>query len=299
MNTIIKYCIYWPWLHLSDWRWCSCGKESLPLLISSPETLIWLGVGNDGSSDSRQTKKRKVIRENTLHDSHGLPVSAFWYNHSSQSLWKLKSKVSIYHQFIEKPLTFKVGVIPYLLLTLRTYIPLSWFLLQSRNCTAWASPMPCLARSDVSLRALAGSYLGVGRTVRRLHLVSVGPQSGPDSGGECCRAMDCSIPLTEMENSKSKPSDLEGQQDQASILSGVSKDTFEEERGVTCTDIKLIMPTVLILLFTLFIMVILPTSDCKLTLLLQVTVIPYAFSSVIKQLQAVWALEEQSGKIHR
>ena len=159
--------------------------------------------------------------------------------------------------------------------------------------------MACLARSDVSLRALAGSYLGVGRTVRRLHLVSVGPQSGPDSGGECCRAMDCSIPLTEMENSKSKPSDLEGQQDQASILSGVSKDTFEEERGVTCTDIKLIMPTVLILLFTLFIMVILPTSDCKLTLVLQVTVIPYAFSSVIKQLQAVWALEEQSGKIFR
>ena len=62
------------------------------------------------------------------------------------------------------------------------------------------------------------------------------------------------------------------------MLSGVSKDSFEEERGVTCTDIKLIMPTVLILLFTLFIMV---------------TVIPYAFSSVIKQLQAVWALEEQ------
>jgi len=61
------------------------------------------------------------------------------------------------------------------------------------------------------------------------------------------------------------------------MLSGVSKDSFEEERGVTCTDIKLIMPTVLILLFTLFIMV---------------TVIPYAFSSVIKQLQAVWALEE-------
>ena len=62
------------------------------------------------------------------------------------------------------------------------------------------------------------------------------------------------------------------------MLSGVSKDSFEEERGVTCTDIKLIMPTVLILLFTLFIMV---------------TVIPYAFSSVIKQLQAVWALEDQ------
>ena len=38
------------------------------------------------------------------------------------------------------------------------------------------------------------------------------------------------------------------------------------------------MPTVLILLFTLLVMV---------------TVIPYAFSSVIKQLQGVWALEEQ------
>merc|ERR1739844_392581 len=86
-----------------------------------------------------------------------------------------------------------------------------------------------------------------------------------------------------MSNSKTKleggkPSDLEAQEDAGSVLSGISKDTFEEERGVTCTDIKLIMPTVLILLFTLFIMV---------------TVIPYAFSSVIKQLQAVWALEEQ------
>ena len=29
----------------------------------------------------------------------------------------------------------------------------------------------------------------------------------------------------------------------------------EEERSVTCRDIKLIMPTVLILLFTLFVMV--------------------------------------------
>ena len=96
-----------------------------------------------------------------------------------------------------------------------------------------------------------------------------------------------SIPLTEMSKSKKKlsltegdkPSDLEAQQDPGSVLSGLSKDSFEEDRGVTCTDIKLIMPTVLILLFTLFIMV---------------TVIPYAFSSVIKQLQAVWALEEQS-----
>jgi len=42
-------------------------------------------------------------------------------------------------------------------------------------------------------------------------------------------------------------------------------------------DIKLILPTVCILLFTLLIMV---------------TVIPYAFSSVIKQLRAVQALEE-------
>ena len=95
-------------------------------------------------------------------------------------------------------------------------------------------------------------------------------------------SMRSSIPLAEMSNSKTeggKPSDLEAQQDAGSVLSGISKDTFEEDRGVTCTDIKLIMPTVLILLFTLFIMV---------------TVIPYAFSSVIKQLQAVWALEEQS-----
>ena len=40
------------------------------------------------------------------------------------------------------------------------------------------------------------------------------------------------------------------------------------------------MPTVLILIFTLFIMV---------------TVIPYAFSNVIKQLQAVRLLEQQQG----
>lgn len=41
------------------------------------------------------------------------------------------------------------------------------------------------------------------------------------------------------------------------------------------------MPTVLILIFTLFIMV---------------TVIPYAFSNVIKQLQAVRLLEQQQGE---
>ena len=72
------------------------------------------------------------------------------------------------------------------------------------------------------------------------------------------------------------------QQEPGSILSEgtvCSKDSFDEDRSVTCMDIKLIMPTVLILIFTLFVMV---------------TVIPYAFSSVIKQLQGVWALEEQS-----
>merc|ERR1719402_149855 len=71
----------------------------------------------------------------------------------------------------------------------------------------------------------------------------------------------------------------EGHLDLNSVLSagsGRSKVTVKEDRGITLTDVKLIMPTVLILLFTLFIMV---------------TVIPYAFSSVIKQLQAVQALE--------
>ena len=142
-----------------------------------------------------------------------------------------------------------------------------------------------LLRPSVSECSVSLNTTTAGRTVRRLHLESVGSQWAADSGGECsacCLTMDCSIPLTEMSNSKNKPSDLEAQQDQGSVLSGVSKDSFEEERGVTCTDIKLIMPTVLILLFTLFIMV---------------TVIPYAFSSVIKQLQAVWALEEQSQSV--
>ena len=49
-----------------------------------------------------------------------------------------------------------------------------------------------------------------------------------------------------------------------------------EDRPITRRDIKLIMPTVLILLFTLVVIM---------------TVIPYAFSSVIKQLKAVRALE--------
>ena len=50
------------------------------------------------------------------------------------------------------------------------------------------------------------------------------------------------------------------------------------DRFSRCPDVKLIMPTLLILLFTIFIMV---------------TVIPYAFSNVIKQLQAVRLLEQQ------
>jgi len=74
--------------------------------------------------------------------------------------------------------------------------------------------------------------------------------------------------------------DYEGQGPLGSVLSGGSvrsRLTGKEDRGVTCQDIKLILPTVCILLFTLLIMV---------------TVIPYAFSSVIKQLRAVQALEE-------
>ena len=55
-----------------------------------------------------------------------------------------------------------------------------------------------------------------------------------------------------------------------------SKVYIKEDRSITIKDIKLIMPTLLILLFTIFVMV---------------TVIPYAFSSVIKQLKAVHALE--------
>ena len=93
---------------------------------------------------------------------------------------------------------------------------------------------------------------------------------------------------------------------QGSIFSGQSRHsrgTILEDRGVTfqvtflrklnyCSyvintifeDIKSIMPTVLILLFTLLIMV---------------TVIPYAFSNVIKQLQAVNMLEAQQGMSNR
>ena len=69
------------------------------------------------------------------------------------------------------------------------------------------------------------------------------------------------------------------QPDRRSVLSASSipsKVYIKENRSITIKDIKLIMPTLLILLFTIFVMV---------------TVIPYAFSSVIKQLKAVHALE--------
>merc|ERR1719348_787385 len=90
-----------------------------------------------------------------------------------------------------------------------------------------------------------------------------------------------SIPLADITRKKKRTLDPEAQ-DRGSILSdglGDSKESFDENTSVTCQDIKLIMPTVIILLFTLLVML---------------TVIPYAFSSVIKQLQAVWALEELS-----
>ena len=47
---------------------------------------------------------------------------------------------------------------------------------------------------------------------------------------------------------------------------------INEERSVTCEDIKLIMPTVLILIFTIVVIA---------------TVIPYAFSTAFKQLRAL------------
>merc|ERR1712156_211387 len=69
--------------------------------------------------------------------------------------------------------------------------------------------------------------------------------------------------------------------DTTSVLSGASgrsKIPVKEDpnRKITLRDIKLIMPTALILIFTVVIMV---------------TVIPYAFSSVLKQMEAVRAME--------
>ena len=60
-----------------------------------------------------------------------------------------------------------------------------------------------------------------------------------------------------------------------------SQESIDDDRSLTCRDVKLIMPTVIILIFALIVMV---------------TVIPYAFSAVIKELQGVWAMEEQSKK---
>ena len=83
--------------------------------------------------------------------------------------------------------------------------------------------------------------------------------------------------------------------DRVSVLSGASgrsKTTSQLEaaknlpwyRGVTCKDIKDITPTVLILIGGLLIMIF---------------VIPYAFSSVIKQLEAEAALNEAKQKAIR
>ena len=57
-----------------------------------------------------------------------------------------------------------------------------------------------------------------------------------------------------------------------------SKVPFMEDmdRNITWKDVQLILPTVLILLFTVLVMV---------------TVIPYAFSSVFRQMEAVKAME--------
>ena len=62
------------------------------------------------------------------------------------------------------------------------------------------------------------------------------------------------------------------------LVTTISNTGAGQQHDLYCQDIKSIMPTVLILIFTLLIMV---------------TVIPYAFSNVIKQLQAVRLLEQQ------
>merc|ERR1712051_8764 len=74
------------------------------------------------------------------------------------------------------------------------------------------------------------------------------------------------------------------QPDTHSVLSGgskMSKLCTKEPvvRRITFRDVQLIMPTVIILVFTIVIMI---------------TVIPYAFSSVLKQMEAVRALEAAS-----
>ena len=63
-----------------------------------------------------------------------------------------------------------------------------------------------------------------------------------------------------------------------SVTSARSKAPLKEDmdRNITWKDVQLILPTVLILLFTVLVMV---------------TVIPYAFSSVFRQMEAVNAME--------
>jgi len=55
------------------------------------------------------------------------------------------------------------------------------------------------------------------------------------------------------------------------------EDSIQESEGIGLKDVKQILPTCIILLITL---------------LITVTVIPYAFSSVIKQMQAADRMEE-------
>ena len=67
-------------------------------------------------------------------------------------------------------------------------------------------------------------------------------------------------------------------------MSAQSKAPLKEDsdRNITWKDVQLILPTVLILLFTILVMV---------------TVIPYAFSSVFRQMEAVRAMEA-AGWLH-
>ena len=69
-----------------------------------------------------------------------------------------------------------------------------------------------------------------------------------------------------------------------SAMTTRSKVAYKEDmdRNVTWKDVRLILPTLLILLFTVLVMV---------------TVIPYAFSSVFRQMEAVRAMEA-AGLMH-
>ena len=71
-----------------------------------------------------------------------------------------------------------------------------------------------------------------------------------------------------------------------SAMSAQSKVPLKEDldRNITWKDVQLILPTVLILLFTILVMV---------------TVIPYAFSSVFRQMEAVRAMEAAGWLMHK